>query len=114
MMDLRRTFALPLSRIVACIVAFAWGSGVASAQSLGELAKREEARRAAIKSSGKIYTNDNVRSEPAPRGAAPVPAPAAAPSSSAPATPPSPSGIAPPAAAAAGTEKPADGATSGT
>jgi hypothetical protein len=98
--------------MAACLLAFACAAGAASAQSLGELAKREEARRAAIKSSGKVYTNDNVRSEPAPRGTAPAPAPAAAPPSSAPAVPPSPSGVAPPAASAAGasTDKKPDAA----
>ena len=109
MMDPRRPFARPLSCMAAVILAFACGTGAVSAQSLGELAKREEARRAAIKSTGKVYTNDNVRSEPAPRGAAPAPVPA--PASSAPAAQPSPSGVAPPAAAAAGTEKPDAGAT---
>jgi hypothetical protein len=113
MMNPRRTFARPLCCVAAVILAIACGAGPASAQSLGELAKREEARRAAIKSSGKVYTNDNVRSEPAPRGAAPAPAPApaSAPSSSAPAVPPSPSGVAPPAAAAPDTKKPDAAAT---
>lgn len=36
---------------------------VASAQSLGDVAKREEARRKAT-TAGKVYTNDNVKSEP--------------------------------------------------
>jgi hypothetical protein len=38
----------------------------AAAQSLGDVAKQEEARRKEVKSSGKVYTNDNIRSEPAP------------------------------------------------
>lgn len=37
-----------------------------SAQSLGELARQEEARRKAVKSSGKVYTNDALRSGPRP------------------------------------------------
>ena len=95
-MHLQRTFARPACRVVAFMLALVWLARSASAQSLGELARREEARRKAIKSSGKVYTNDSVRSEPAPAVAA---APAtAAPASSAPATPPSPSGAQPSAA----------------
>jgi hypothetical protein len=36
----------------------------ASAQSLGDLAKKEEARRRAIATSGKVYTNDSLRPAP--------------------------------------------------
>ena len=43
-----------------------------SAQSLGELAKKEEARRQAIKKPSKVLTNDSLRSIPTP--AAPPPA----------------------------------------
>jgi len=53
---------------------------VASAQSLGDIAKQEAERRKSIKASGKVYTNDDVRSEPT--SAAP-----AAPSTPAPAAP---------------------------
>jgi hypothetical protein len=56
----------------------------ASAQSLGELAKKEEARRKAIKSSGKVLTGDSIRSVPTPS----VSAPPLAPSAGTPATPP--------------------------
>jgi hypothetical protein len=42
----------------------------AAAQSLGDVAKQEEARRKEVKPSGKVYTNDNIRSEPAPSTAA--------------------------------------------
>lgn len=45
-----------------------------SAQSLGELAKREAARRKAVTSSGKVYTNDTVGSAPAPSISSPPPA----------------------------------------
>ncbi len=63
-----------------------------SAQSLGELAKMEEERRKAIKSSGKVYTNESIR--PAPRSQQPPPAAEpAAPSAGSPAPPPSPSGV---------------------
>ena len=41
-------------------------ASVAQAQSLGEIARQEEARRKAIKTSGKVYTNDSLRSEPVP------------------------------------------------
>lgn len=44
------------------------------AQSLGELAKREAARRKAVTSSGKVYTNDTVGSAPAPSISSPPPA----------------------------------------
>jgi hypothetical protein len=48
----------------------------AGAQSLGELAKREEARRKAIKTPGKVLTNDTIRSTaPASAPAAPPVAP---------------------------------------
>ena len=47
---------------------------LASAQSLGTVAKEAEAQRKTTKSSGKVYTNDNLRSAPAP-----TPAVAAAP-----------------------------------
>jgi hypothetical protein len=92
-MHLQSTFARPACRVVAFMLALAWLAGSASAQSLGELARQEEARRKAIKSSGKVYTNDSVRSDPAapPSGGAA----AAAPASSAPAPPPSPSGTQP-------------------
>ncbi len=49
----------------------AWGlaavvlcSGIAHAQSLGEVAKKEEDRRKTIKSPGKVYTNDDLRRYP--------------------------------------------------
>jgi hypothetical protein len=47
----------------------------AAAQSLGEMAKKEEARRKAVKTPGKVLTNDTIRSVPAPSvPAAPAPA----------------------------------------
>ena len=50
----------------------------ASAQSLGDMAKKEAERRKAIKSSGKVLTGDSIRSVPAPSPASvPSPAPAA-------------------------------------
>ena len=45
----------------------------AGAQSLGEVARKEAERRKAVKTSGKTYTNDQLKSDP--RDAAPAPAP---------------------------------------
>ena len=42
---------------------------VAAAQSLGDVARKEEERRKAVKSSGKVYTNDKLK--PAPQPSAP-------------------------------------------
>jgi hypothetical protein len=47
------------------------GLAVVSAQSLGDVAKREEARRKTVKTPAKVYTNDDLRSEAAPAPAAP-------------------------------------------
>ena len=67
------------------LVAAALAAGVAltttaaSAQTLGDLAKREEARRKTVKTPSKVYTNEDLRggdSSPAPDAAAPA-APAA-------------------------------------
>ena len=66
----------------------------ASAQSLGELAKKEEARRKAIKSSGKVLTGESIRSVPAPPSTATAP------------SPPPPAGAAATASAAAEKPKP--------
>ncbi len=51
------------------------GSGIARAQSLGEVAKKEEERRKTVKAAGKVYTNDDLRRYPtalptAPEGGA--------------------------------------------
>jgi hypothetical protein len=50
-------------------------AAVASAQSLVEVARREEERRKAVGTAGKVYTNEQLRSEP---GGAPAPAPSPA------------------------------------
>ena len=66
-------------------------SMAASAQSLGAVAKQEEARRKSVKAAGKVYTNESLHAEPPPSTppaaaaatepsssqAAPAPAPAA-------------------------------------
>ena len=72
------------------------------AQSLGELARQEEARRKAIKTSGKIYTNETIGSPAVPRPPVPAAPPgspaagAAVPPSASGVQPPSPSGVQPP------------------
>jgi hypothetical protein len=50
-------------------------ASAAAAQSLGEVAKQEEARRKTITTPGKLYTNASVRPDPTP--AQPSPAPGA-------------------------------------
>jgi len=45
----------------------------ASAQSLADVARREDARRKSIPSHGKLYTNDSLHAEPAPAPAAAAP-----------------------------------------
>jgi len=54
-------------------------AAVAEAQSLGDVARREEARRKTVTSTGKVYTNDNLRPEGSTAASPPAPAPAAAP-----------------------------------
>ena len=64
-----------LVRVLSAIGLAAAIAATAGAQSLGELAKQEEARRKAIKTPGKVLTNDTLRSIPVPSsGAAPAPA----------------------------------------
>lgn len=57
----------------------------AGAQSLGDVAKQEEARRKAVKSSGKVYTSDNLRPD---NSTSTSPGPAAEPAATEPATTP--------------------------
>jgi hypothetical protein len=72
------------------------GATAAAAQSLGDVARQEEERRKSVRTAGKTYTNDNLRSEPAPS----APAPAA---QGQPAQPAQPAAPAPPAAPGAQT-----------
>jgi hypothetical protein len=63
---------------------------IAGAQSLGDVARKEEARRKTVAAPGKVYTNDNLRpsdqpSAPAPASAAPATAAPALPAAAAPA-----------------------------
>ena len=69
-----RYFGIPLAGVVLAVSA-------ALAQSLGDVAKQEEARRKAVKA-GKVYTNDSV--QPDPGSTAPPPA---TPASAVPASP---------------------------
>ena len=59
------------------VVLLALSASSGQAQSLADVAKQEEARRRAVTSTGKVYTNDNLRPDSAPAVASP---PAAAPS----------------------------------
>ena len=52
-------------------------TGNAAAQSLGAVARQEEARRKAVKSEGKVYTGDNLRPEAPPASAPATASPAA-------------------------------------
>ena len=67
-------------RFIAAAVLFIGTAHVAAGQSLGDVAKKEEARRKAIKSSGKVYTNDKLKPAPQPSSPGPVSQPAPAPS----------------------------------
>jgi hypothetical protein len=81
-------------------------TGAASAQSLADLAKREDARRKAIKAPAKVITNEDLPSVPA---ATPPPAAAAPASDPADATPPggaAPAAGAPASASAQASEAP--------
>lgn len=49
------------------------GAAPLAAQSLGEIARQEEARRKAIGTPGKVYTNESLRPEPPPSTPAAVP-----------------------------------------
>jgi hypothetical protein len=51
-------------------------AAVGQAQSLGDVARQEEARRKAVTSAGKVYTNDSLRADGSQPAAAPAPAPA--------------------------------------
>ena len=75
------------------------------AQSLGDVARQEEARRKSIKEPAKVYTNDNLRGSdiPAPPAATTPQTPAAA-AAGAPASTEPPAAVQPPGAAPAATQ----------
>src|SRR6266581_8329759 len=79
--------------LAAAVVALVTSASSASAQGLGDIAKKEEARRKTVKTPGKVYTNESLHAEGAPPTAPPTDA------SPTPATPaPAASGAQPPAA----------------
>ena len=77
-------------RFIAAALLFIGTAHVAGAQSLGDVAKKEEERRKAIKGTGKVYTNDKLKPAPPPSSPGPSqPAPASSSSGSATPEPPS-------------------------
>jgi len=66
---------------------WALGFTVASAQTLGDVAKREEARRKQVKAPSKVYTNEDLRGGDAGSAAPAPPSQAAAPNAAPPAAP---------------------------
>ena len=81
-----RTLALaPLPAGLLASAVLLAAASVAGAQSLGDLARKEEARRKAIAIPGKVYTNDSLKTEPAPSPST------SAPAAGQPSAPPSPS-----------------------
>jgi hypothetical protein len=79
--------------LVATAAAAVISGPIASAQTLGDVAKKEEARRKDVKTPGKVYTNDNLKSDAGSTPAPPATQAAGAASNQA---PPSPSGVQPP------------------
>ena len=87
-----------LAAAAASAFLFVGVAGLVSAQSLGDLARQEEARRKAVPKPAKVYTNETLR----PDSSAPVPsppAPGASPAPPATAAPPAPAAGQTPAAA---------------
>ena len=78
-------------RVAIAVAGLVMSASIASAQALGDIAKKEEARRKDMKAPGKVYTNGDLRSEP---GSTPAPAPA--PQAGAAAAQVPPSGVQPP------------------
>ena len=101
LLSLRRLATQVLVFVVALAAVLTSG---APAQSLGDVARQEEARRKGTGAAGKVYTNGDLRGAPAP--ASPAPPSPSAPSTSSPAAPAP--GAPADATKAAGT-KPADG-----
>ncbi len=69
--------------LIAAALVFIGVANVATAQSLGDVAKKEEQRRKTVKSTGKVYTNDQLKADPTPSvpatSATGTPTPAASP-----------------------------------
>ena len=53
-----------MSRFVVGLAALLTISAAASAQTLGDVARQEEARRKTVKAPAKVYTNDSLRADP--------------------------------------------------
>jgi len=58
--------AVSLVRVLSGIGLVVAMAATAAGQSLGDLAKKEEARRQAVKAPGKVFTNDTLRTAPTP------------------------------------------------
>jgi hypothetical protein len=90
---------LIMVRLIAASLVFVGAAHVVAAQSLGDVAKKEEARRKTVKSSGKVYTNDELKPAP-PSSATPPPAStdqaASTPATGSPASEPAPAATANP------------------
>lgn len=87
---------MSITRISAAMAGFIVFASIASAQTLGDVAKKEEARRKTVKAPAKVYTNDDLRPSDISAPPAPVDAPAAAQPAPTPGeqqVPPSPSGV---------------------
>ena len=94
------------TRVVVAVAGLVMFTSMAFAQGLGDIAKKEEARRKVVKAPSKVYTNDDLRSEGTP---SPAPAPAPAAQAGAAGTqqvPPSPSGVQPKEGEKPATEEP--------
>ena len=104
-----RIVVMRLGRTAAAVIVMAVTASAAAAQSLGEVARQEEARRKAIRSTGKVYTNESLGTEGAPATPATPPA-SPAPAASTPSTssnaPPSSAAGAPPAPGASTSNDP--------
>ena len=85
--------------VAALSATVAFGATAVSAQSLGDIAKKEEARRKTVKSPGKVYTNQDLRAD---TSSPPEPAPPAstAPDATQPGAPNAPAATQPPPAPA--------------
>ena len=81
---------MPPRHLPALGVAVVLLAGVADAQSLGDVARREAARRGEAAPAGRVYTNDTLKPDPT----------APAPTESAPTAPPTPTAVTDPAKAA--------------
>lgn len=92
--------------LVAAIALLVASSAIASAQTLAEVAKKEEERRKAVKQPAKVITNDDLKPRPTDRLPAPTPAPPAESKPAQPAAAPSPAGTSPVAAGGASQAKP--------